>query len=102
MAFERNTPAVAAMVEAGWEIASHGYRWIDYQFVAESVEREHIAKAVEIHTRVTGSRPLGWNQGRCSPNTHRPVAEEGGLRCNADAQRAALPKLEPTTRSRRR
>src|SRR3954451_22343937 len=52
MALERNPPATAAMVAAGWEMATHGYRWIDYQYVAESVEREHIARAVEIHTRM--------------------------------------------------
>src|SRR5579872_1676119 len=91
MALDRNPEAVAGMVAADWEIASHGYRWIDYQFVAESVEREHIAKAVEIHTRATGSRPLGWYQGRCSPNTKRLVAEEGGLLYNADSYADDLP-----------
>jgi peptidoglycan/xylan/chitin deacetylase (PgdA/CDA1 family) len=50
MAMERNPEAGAAMVEADWEIASHGYRWIDYQYVGEA-EREHIRKAVEIHTQ---------------------------------------------------
>jgi len=65
MALERNPPMVAAMVAAGWEMATHGYRWIDYQYVAEAVEREHIAKAVAIHTQTTGTRPLGWYQGRC-------------------------------------
>src|SRR5260370_659441 len=53
MALERNPPAVAAMVEADWEIATHGYRWIDYPYVAESVERQHIAKACEPHTSAT-------------------------------------------------
>src|ERR1700732_4849729 len=57
MALERNPPAVAAMLAADWEIATHGYRWIDYQYVAEAVEREHIAKAIEVHTRATGSPP---------------------------------------------
>src|SRR2546423_2057907 len=85
MALERNPPAVAAMLAADWEIATHGYRWIDYQYVAEAVEREHIAKAIEVHTRVTGSRPLGWYQGRCGPNTRRLVAEEGGFLYNADS-----------------
>src|SRR5579863_9942653 len=65
MALERNPPAVAAMLEAQWEIATHGYRWIDYQHVPEAVEREHIRRAVETHTRLTGTRPLGWYQGRC-------------------------------------
>ena len=83
MALERNPPAVAAMVAAGWDMATHGYRWIEYQYVAEAVEREHIAKAVAIHTQTTGTRPLGWYQGRCSPNTRRLVAEEGGFLYNA-------------------
>src|SRR5690348_4667125 len=97
MALERNPPAVAAMVEAGWEMATHGYRWIDYQYVAESVEREHIAKAIEIHTRATGSRPLGWYQGRCSPNTCRLVAEEGGFVYNADSYADDLPYWDTST-----
>ena len=60
MALERNPHAVAAMLSADWEIATHGYRWIDYQYVPESVEREHIATAIDIHTKVTGTRLLGW------------------------------------------
>ena len=91
MALDRNREAVAGMLAADWEIASHGYRWIDYQYVAESVEREHIRLAVEIHTRTTGSRPLGWYQGRCSPNTKRLVAEEGGFVYNADSYADDLP-----------
>jgi len=91
MAIERNPEAVAGMLSADWEIATHGYRWIDYQFVAESVERDHIAKAIEIHTKATGSRPLGWYQGRCSPNTHRLVVEEGGFIYNADSYADDLP-----------
>ena len=91
MAMERNPAAVEAMMTAGWEIATHGYRWIDYQYVPESVEREHIRKAIEIHTRMTGERPLGWYQGRCSPNTPRLVAEEGGFLYNADYYGDDLP-----------
>ena len=91
MALERNAEAVAAMRQAGWEIASHGYRWIDYQQVDEAVEREHLAKAIEIHTRVTGERPLGWYLGRCSPRSHRLVAEEGGFVYNADCYSDDVP-----------
>ena len=91
MALERNPQAVEAMLKADWEIASHGYRWIDYQYFSESTEREHLHKAIEIHTRVTGSRPLGWYLGRCSPNTHRLVAEEGGFIYNADTYADDLP-----------
>jgi putative urate catabolism protein len=91
MALERNPDAVAAMQEAEWEIASHGYRWIDYQSVDEDTERAHLARAIEIHTEVTGERPTGWYLGRCSPNSHRLVAEEGGFRYNADCYSDDLP-----------
>ncbi|MDH3551459.1 MAG: allantoinase PuuE [Gammaproteobacteria bacterium] len=91
MALERNPEAVAAMQEADWEIASHGYRWIDYQTIDEATEREHLARAIDIHTRVTGERPLGWYLGRCSPQSHRIVADEGGFRYNADCYSDDLP-----------
>jgi len=91
MALERNPEAVAAMLEADWEIASHGYRWIDYQYVGEEVEREHLQRAIAIHTQVTGSRPLGWYAGRISPNTRRLVAEEGGFLYDADSYADDLP-----------
>jgi putative urate catabolism protein len=91
MALERNPDAVAAMNEAGWEIATHGYRWIDYQFVPEEVERAHMRKAIEIHARVSGSRPLGWYLGRCSPNSRRLVVEEGGFVYDADSYADELP-----------
>ncbi|MDG2533041.1 allantoinase PuuE [Sphingomonas sp. HITSZ_GF] len=90
-AMEMHPEAVAAMLAADWEIASHGYRWIDYQYVAEEVERAHIAKAIEIHTRLTGSRPLGWYLGRTSPNTARLVREEGGFVYDADSYADDLP-----------
>ena len=91
MALQRNPEAVAAMQEANWEIASHGYRWIDYQSIEEDTEREHLRKAIEINTDVTGARPSGWYLGRCSPRSHRLVAEEGGFRYNADCYSDDLP-----------
>ena len=90
-ALQANPAAVEAMLAAGWEIASHGYRWIDYQHIPEEVEREHIARAVELHAALTGSRPLGWYQGRTSPNTARLVAEEGGFAYDADSYADDLP-----------
>lgn len=91
MALERNPEIVDAMWAADWEIASHGYRWIDYQFVDEKTEREHFEKAIEVHRAATGERPLGWYLGRCSPRTHRLVAEEGGFVYNADTYADDLP-----------
>jgi len=91
MALERNPEAVEAMRAAGWEIASHGYRWIDYQHVDEATERAHLEQAIAIHHRVTGERPRGWYLGRCSPNSHRLAAELGGFRYNADSYADDLP-----------
>jgi peptidoglycan/xylan/chitin deacetylase (PgdA/CDA1 family) len=94
MALERNVEAARAMVEAGHEIATHGRRWIDYQYFGEDAEREHLQEAIEIQTRVTGSRPLGSYIGRISPNTRRLIAEEGGFLYNSDAYNDDLPYWE--------
>lgn len=91
MALERNPEAVAAMLKANWEIASHGYRWIDHQFMPIDIEREHIRTAIDIHTRVTGSRPLGWYTGRDSPNTRALVVEQGGFLYDSDSYADDLP-----------
>jgi putative urate catabolism protein len=90
-AMAANPAAVDAMLTAGWEIASHGWRWIDYQTVPEAVEREHIARAIAVHTQVTGSRPLGWYQGRTSPQTAALVVEEGGFVYDADSYADDVP-----------
>ena len=91
MAMERNPDVVSAMLEADWEIASHGYRWIDYQFVPEETEREHMAKAIEIHERLTGSKPLGWYTGRDSPNTRNLVLEHEHFIYDSDSYADDLP-----------
>jgi putative urate catabolism protein len=93
-ALERNPEAVAAMVEGGHEIASHGWRWIDYQHVSEDIEREHMRLAIATIERMTGSRPLGWYTGRVSPNTRRLVVEEGGFLYDADSYADDLPYWE--------
>jgi len=94
MALERHPEAAQAIVKAGHEVVSHGYRWIDYQFVAEDIEREHLKRAVDSITRTTGSRPLGWYTGRLGPNTRRLVVEEGGFLYDADAYNDDLPYWE--------
>ena len=91
MAMERNPAAVDAMLEAGHEIASHGWRWINYQYVPLEVEREHMQRAIEIHKRLTGERPLGWYTGRTSPNTRKLVVEDGGFVYDADDYNDDLP-----------
>lgn len=91
MALQRNQSIVESMLKADWEIASHGYRWIDYQHVPEDLELEHLQKAIEIHTSVTGSQPDGWYLGRCSPNSHRLAAQHGNFFYNADTYADELP-----------
>ncbi|RYM13833.1 allantoinase PuuE [Sphingobium cupriresistens] len=90
-AMAMNPAAVEAMLAADWEIASHGLKWIDYQTVPEDVERAHITQAIALHTSLTGRRPLGWYQGRTSPNTARLVREEGGFVYDADSYADDLP-----------
>jgi putative urate catabolism protein len=84
MALERNPAVVEAFLKAGHEIASHGWRWINYQHMPIEVEREHVQRAIEIQKKLTGERPLGWYTGRTSPNTRQLVAEEGGFVYDAD------------------
>lgn len=91
MALARNPEVVVAMQQADWEIASHGYRWIDYQYMTEAEERQHIAQAITIHQQFTGARPQGWYTGRCSPNTRRLIVEAGGFLYDADSYADDLP-----------
>ncbi|HVZ53192.1 MAG TPA: allantoinase PuuE [Pseudolabrys sp.] len=90
-ALARHPQAVAAMQEAGWEIASHGLKWIDYKDVGEVEERVHMAEAIRIHSEVTGSRPLGWYTGRSSVNTLRAVLDDGGFLYSSDSYADDLP-----------
>ena len=91
MAMERHPAVVEALLRDGHEIASHGWRWINYQHVPVRTEREHMQRAIEIHKRLTGARPLGWYTGRTSPNTRRLVVEDGGFVYDADDYSDELP-----------
>ncbi len=90
-ALARAPEQVAAMKAAGWEIASHGLKWIEYKDAEEDVERADMANAIRLHAEVTGARPRGWYTGRCSDNTVRLAAEEGGFAYVADAYADDLP-----------
>jgi allantoinase len=79
------------MREADWEIACHGLRWISYQQMPEEVEREHMQRAIDWHTELTGERPLGWYTGRDSPNTRRLLLEHGGFLYDSDSYADDLP-----------
>ncbi len=91
MALQRNPDVVEAALKNEFELCSHGLRWIDYQYVPEAVEKEHLYQAIKIHKEATGERPLGWYTGRTSPNTRRLIAEEGGFLYDADDYSDELP-----------
>ncbi len=90
-AMERAPDIVASMNEAGWEIATHGLKWIEYKDFSREDEERHIREAIRIHREVAGSRPLGFYQGRCSPNTLDIVMREGGFVYSADNYSDDLP-----------
>jgi peptidoglycan/xylan/chitin deacetylase (PgdA/CDA1 family) len=87
---EQNPALAKAFVEAGHEMVSHGYRWIDYGEVSADVEREHAKQAIELLTKLTGTRPVGWMTGRPGPNT-REVIVEAGFEYDRDALNDELP-----------
>jgi len=90
-ALARSPEQVEAMKSAGWEIASHGLKWVEHRDMPEDQERAAIAEAIRLHTEVVGERPRGWYTGRCSANTVRLVAEEGGFDWISDTYDDDLP-----------
>ena len=90
-ALARAPEQVAAMQSAGWEIASHGLKWVEHKDMPEDVERAQIAEAIRLHTEVTGDAPRGWYTGRCSNNTVRLAAETGQFAYVADSYADDLP-----------
>ncbi|MEN3792368.1 allantoinase PuuE [Fulvimarina sp. MAC3] len=90
-ALARAPEQVAAMKSAGWEIASHGLKWIEHKDMSAEEEREQIREAIKLHTEVTGEPPRGWYTGRCSMNTMALAAEEGDFAYLADSYSDDLP-----------
>jgi len=90
-ALARSPAQMRAMQKSGWEIASHGLKWIEYKDANAADEMRDLREAVRLHTEVTGSRPRGWYTGRCSNNTVRLAAEEGGFDYISDTYADDLP-----------
>jgi putative urate catabolism protein len=90
-ALARSPAQVTAMQEAGWEIASHGLKWIEYKDYTPEAEAADMAAAIALHAEVTGARPTGWYTGRCSEHSVRLVAEEGGFAYTSDSYADDLP-----------
>jgi OHCU decarboxylase len=94
-ALARSPEQVAAMLDADWEIASHGLKWIEYKDMPPEDERADIAAAKALHMAVTGSAPRGWYTGRCSDNTVRLIAEDGSFDYVSDSYADDLPYWMP-------
>ncbi len=94
LALEKNKEICLAIKESNFEIVSHGYKWIDYQFIKEEIEKEHIIKSYEIIKSIFGEYPLGWYTGRTSPNTRRLVIENTNVIYDSDSYSDDLPYWE--------
>jgi putative urate catabolism protein len=90
-ALARNPQVVAGMREAGWDIASHGLKWIDYKDFSYAEESAHMRDAIRIHTETTGERPFGWYTGRTSAHTLKLVLDDGGFLYSSDSYADDLP-----------
>ena len=94
LALKQNSEVCNAIKNGDYEIAAHGYRWIDYQDVKKSVEKKHMQQAIKTIKDIFGSRPLGWYTGRCSPNTRDLVFDDGGFLYDSDSYSDDLPYWE--------
>ncbi len=94
MALERNPEICKAIKNGNYEVASHGWRWIDYQNIKKSIEKKHMQLSIKTIKKIFGKRPLGWYTGRCSPNTRDLVINEGGFLYDSDSYSDDLPYWE--------
>ena len=94
MALERNPDICQAIKNGNYEVASHGWRWIDYQNIKKSVEKKHMQLAIKTIKKIFGKQPLGWYTGRCSPNTRDLVFEDGSFLYDSDSYSDDLPYWE--------
>ena len=100
MALERNKDVCDAIKKSNYEVASHGWRWIDYQKISKNIEKKHMELSIQTIKKIFGQRPLGWYTGRCSPNTRDLVMDEGGFLYDSDSYSDDLPYWE--TRGRKK
>ena len=94
MALERNPEVCEAIKNGNYEVACHGWRWIDYQNVKKSTEKKDMKLAIKTIKKIFGKRPLGWYTGRCSPNTRDLVFDDGGFIYDSDSYSDDLPYWE--------
>ena len=94
LALKQNLEVCNAIKKGNYEIAAHGYRWIDYQNIKKAVEKKHMQLTIKTIKDIFGTRPLGWYTGRCSPNTRDLVFDDGGFLYDSDSYSDDLPYWE--------
>lgn len=90
-ALARNPEQLAAMQDAGWEIASHGLKWVDHRDMDPEAEARQIAESIRLHAEVVGEPPKGWYTGRCSMHTVDLTAATGQFDWISDTYDDDLP-----------
>ena len=102
MALEKNKDVCEAIKKANYEVATHGWRWIDYQNISKKEEMSHMMRSIKSIKKIFGQRPLGWYTGRCSPNTRDLVIKEGGFLYDSASYSDDLPYWEKKGKKRHR
>src|SRR5258705_5395832 len=86
-------------VARGFEISSHGYRWLSPKTMDQAEERDWIASAVKTIAGVAGGRPRRRHTRRPpTPHTRRPLLEQGRVLFYRDTRDDALRELLPDGR----
>ncbi|SMC51281.1 polysaccharide deacetylase family protein [Rhizobium sp. RU36D] len=91
-ALERNPEVAAAIARTDWDIACHGWRWVEHYLLDEETERRHIAQAYNSVVATIGRAPAGWySRYSRSMATRRLVVEHGGYAYDSDAYNDDVP-----------
>ena len=91
----QNPKALRTMIDAGFDLQPHGWRWFDYNDLEASAERECIRNSIEQVRQLTGEPPLGYYAGLPSLNTRRLIVEEGNFLYDSDVYNDDLPYWSP-------
>ena len=94
LALQKNPEICKAIKDANFEIASHGYKWIDYQYIDQEIEIEHILKCYELIKDLFGEYPSGWYTGRTSPKTRELIISQTNIMYDSDSYSDDLPYWE--------
>ena len=95
LAAEKNPLALRRMIDAGFDLQPHGWRWIDFDTLARSEEREMIARSIAQVQALTGAPPLGYYAGMPSPHTRELLVEAGCFLYDSDVYNDDLPYWSP-------